>query len=358
MELKLALNSDFERFRLRAEGTFPLDGVTALFGPSGAGKTTVLNAIGGFQRGLGFVEFDGSVWDGDGHFVPPYRRPVGTVFQDGRLFEHLTVRGNLQYALKRGDAGGPSIDISDVIDAIGLEPLLTRRPATLSGGETKRVAIARALLARPRLLLMDEPLAAIDRVGKMNILHLVRELPKTFGVPVLYVSHLVEEIVQVSERLIAIRDGQFVDQGDTATMLESLGPEVTGHFEAGALIEGRVIEHDDNFAMSAIATGGGPLWVPDAGAIDIGELVRVRLRARDVSIALNPLGGVSIRNQLPAVILEISEEPGAHAEVRMDCGGATIRARLTRMAVHDLGLVPGKEVHALIKSVAFDRRLG
>lgn len=358
MNLTLALTADLGRFRLAAEGMFALDGVTALFGPSGAGKTTVLNAIGGFHRGLGRVEFGPDVWESRDRFVPPAERSVGTVFQDGRLFAHMSVERNLKFAKKRCDVSGPAIDTAEVIAATGVAPLLSRGPETLSGGEMKRVAIARALLTRPRLLLMDEPLSAVDRVGKMSVLRLIRELPHLFGIPVLYVSHLVEEIVQVSDNLIAMRDGEFVGNGETAAMLESLGPEVTGHFEAGALVDGKLVEHDERFSMSAIETGGGILWMPNASGAAVGETIRIRLRSRDVSIALQPLAGVSIRNQLPATVLDISAESGAHAEVRLDCGGAVIRARLTRKAVHDLELAPGAQVYALIKSVAFDRRLG
>jgi len=282
---------------------------------------------------------------------------VGVVFQDGRLFEHLDVAGNLDFAARRADAAGPSVRRGEVVAALGLSALLDRRVDTLSGGEIQRVAIGRALLARPRLLLMDEPLVALDRERKATILSMIAELPRRFGLPVLFVSHLVEEIAQIADRLIALRDGRVVGQGPTVAMLERLGAEVTGHFEAGSLLEGHVTSHDEAHALTGVDVGAGILWTPGAMHAGVGERVRVRLRARDVALSLRRLEGVSIRNQLPARVLEVRLESGAYAEVRLDCGGAVVRARITRRAVSELRLEPGLELYALIKTVAFDRRL-
>jgi len=235
--------------------------------------------------------------------------------------------------------------------------LLDRRADTLSGGEIQRVAIGRALLARPQLLLMDEPLVALDRERKATILGMIAELPRRFGLPVLFVSHLVEEIAQIADRLVALRDGRTVGQGPTVAMLERLGAEVTGHFEAGSLLEGHVARHDEGHALTAVDVGEGILWTPGALHAGVGERVRIRLRARDVALSLQRLEGVSIRNQLPARVLEVREEQGAYAEVRLDCGGSAIRARVTRLAVRELGIEPGLRLYALVKSVAFDRRL-
>ncbi|WP_405229655.1 molybdenum ABC transporter ATP-binding protein [Lentisalinibacter sediminis] len=357
MRLTLDLHARRGRFELRVDEELELEGITSLFGPSGAGKTTLLQALAGFLPGTGRIEADGVVWQDGRHFLPAHRRPVGVVFQDGRLFEHLDVAGNLDYAARRADPRGPSVRRGEVIAALGLAGLLDRRVDTLSGGETQRVAIGRALLARPRLLLMDEPLVALDRERKATILAMIADLPRRFGLPVLFVSHLVEEIAQIADRLVALRDGRTAGQGPTVPMLERLGADVTGHFEAGSLLEGHVTRHDEEYSLTGVDVGAGLLWTPGAMHAGVGERVRVRLRARDVAVSLRRMEGVSIRNQLPARIAEIREEPGAYAEVRLDCGGAMVRARITRLAVRELGLKPGLAVYALVKTVAFDRRL-
>ena len=357
MRVVLDLHARRGDFELRVAEELELDGITALFGPSGAGKTTLLQALAGFLPGTGRIEADGVLWQDDRRSLPAHRRPVAVVFQDGRLFEHLDVAGNLDFAARRADRGGPSVRRSEVVAALGLSALLDRRVDTLSGGEIQRVAIGRALLVRPRLLLMDEPLVALDRERKATILGMIAELPRRFGLPVLFVSHLVEEIAQIADRLVALRDGRTVGQGPTVAMLERLGAEVTGHFEAGSLLEGHVARHDEEHALTAVDVGEGILWTPGAMHAGVGERVRVRLRARDVALSLQRLEGVSIRNQLPARVLEVGEEQGAYAEVRLDCGGAVVRARVTRLAVRELGVAPGLRLYALVKSVAFDRRL-
>ncbi|HZX23999.1 MAG TPA: molybdenum ABC transporter ATP-binding protein [Woeseiaceae bacterium] len=357
MRLALDLDARRGRFQLRVQEELELEGITSLFGPSGAGKTTLLQALAGFLPGTGRIESDGVVWQNGRRFLPAHRRPVGVVFQDGRLFEHLDVAGNLDYAARRADPRGPSVRRGEVIAALGLAGLLDRRVDTLSGGETQRVAIGRALLARPRLLLMDEPLVALDRERKAVILAMIAELPRRFGLPVLFVSHLVEEIAQIADRLVALRDGRTVGQGPTVDMLERLGAEVTGHFEAGSLLEGHVARHDEEHSLTCLDVGAGLLWTPGAMHAGLGERVRVRLRARDVALSLRRLESVSMRNQLPATVVEVREEAGPYAEVRLDCGGAMVRARITRLAVRDLGLEPGLHVYALVKTVAFDRRL-
>ena len=357
MQIVLDLSADWGRFRLAARSDLGLDGVTALFGPSGAGKSTILAAIAGFRPDLGRVMVDGRSWQGDGAFVPAHRRPVGTVFQDGRLFDHLSVLGNLQFAVRRADRDGPAVHLEEAVQALELGDLLDRRPRTLSGGERQRVAIARALLTRPRLMLMDEPLAALDRARKALQLGMIGELPERFGLPVLYVSHQLDEIVQIASSLVAMQEGQIVGQGPVADMIAAMDPALTGRFEAGSVLEGPVVELRPEFAMAAIEVAGGRLWMPDVGGASPGEHLRVRIRARDVSISLRPSTDLSIRNQLPAIVTGIEADDGAFAEVCLDCHGQPLRARISRMALADLGLAEGVAVFALIKSIAFDRRL-
>ncbi|MEM9044181.1 MAG: molybdenum ABC transporter ATP-binding protein [Pseudomonadota bacterium] len=357
MKLALDLNTDYGAFLLRARGEFALDGITALFGPSGAGKSTVLNAIAGFRPGIGTVEVNNAVWQNTTDFVPPHRRSIGMVFQSGRLFAHMSVAGNLRYAERRAQDDGQRISRKMVIDALGIGPLLSQSAGTLSGGEVQRVAIARALMTKPKLMLMDEPLAALDRKAKADLLGLIASLPELFDIPVLFVSHQLEEITQIASGLIAMRDGHIIDHGPLEKMLETLDPMVTGRFEAGALIVGEAGRFDTEYAMQAIELGAGRLWLPMRTQMPVGTAVRVRLRARDVSIALQPIQGLSIRNQIPAQIINIESEEGSFAEVVLRCDGQTLRARTTRKSVAELSLQPGMEVIALVKSVAFDRRL-
>lgn len=357
MKLALDLSGTFGDFQLAAETSIDLQGVTALFGPSGAGKSTVLAAIAGFRPGTGSITVDGVSWQSERLMLPAHRRPVGIVFQEGRLFEHLTTRANLRYAQKRADRTGPRLDWGDVIETLDLAPLLDRPATALSGGERQRVAIGRALLTRPRLMLMDEPLAALDRARKAALLPLIAELPTRFGIPVIYVSHQLDEIVQIADTLIAMREGRITGHGPVADMIAGMDPAITGRFEAGSVLEGEVNALEPDFEMAAIGIGADKLWVPDVGSARLGERVRVRIRARDVSLSTAHLDAISIRNQLVGTVRGIETDGGPFAEVRMDCAGQALRARISRMALADLRLVPGQRVWALIKSVAFDRRL-
>ncbi|MEM7540831.1 MAG: molybdenum ABC transporter ATP-binding protein [Pseudomonadota bacterium] len=358
MQIDLQLDKNYGSFSIDVHGDYKLRGVTALFGPSGAGKTTVLETIAGFRPHGGRVVCDGQVWQDEQHSVPAHRRPVSLIFQNARLFGHLNVEGNLRYADQRAPSSGPAISYREVIDVFELSELLGRAIGGLSGGETQRVAIARALLARPKLLLMDEPLNALDRERKANILGLIRLLPERFDLPVIYVSHQVEEIVSLSDQLIAMSAGRVIGSGPTTEMLADLGPEVTGHFEAGSILVGEVVEHDWDYQMTYLAVAGERLAVPGAMNAEIGEIVRLRLRARDVSIGMHRVDEVTIRNQIRATIEQIRPESGAHAEIKLRCADdQLIIARVTRKAVKDLGLIEGLQVFTLIKAVAFDRRL-
>ncbi len=354
MQLALDIDLGFGEFRLRVRGDYRLDGVTALFGPSGAGKSTLLDVVGGFRPGAGRVALDGELFEDATTFVPPWQRHVGRVFQDARLFTHLSVADNLDYAVARQHRRAPAH--AEVVEVAGLGGLLHRMPATLSGGEQKRVATARALLTGPKLLLMDEPLAGLDRRAGLTLLELIGRLPERFGIPVIYVSHQIEELAELAGRMLAIDSGRIVAEGPLADVLDTLGPAVVGHFEAGSLVRGVVRGRSDDYAMLEVDLGPGSLWLPASFPAETGETVQLRLRSRDVAIAVRPLADVSIRNQIPVRIVDITPEASAYAEVRLDCGGQTLRARLTRLAVDELALSPGLDVYALIKSVAFDRR--
>lgn len=351
----------FDDYRLDTRIDTALRGTTALFGPSGGGKTTLLRIVAGLEtRATGRIVFDGDVWadSATGLFLPAHRRPVGIVFQDGRLFAHLTVRRNLAYADRRSRHRGGAIGFDRVVERLSLAPLLDRRPDTLSGGERQRVALGRTLLARPALLLLDEPLSALDRGRKADILPYLRDLPGAFGIPTLYVSHAVEEIAQLAQDVVFLADGRVRGIGPVADMLERIDLQpVTGRFEAGALLEARVIAQDEAWRLTRLDLEGQTIAMPMLASLALGETVRLRVRARDVSLATARPEGISTRNILAGTVDSIDTEPDtAFAEVSVALGTQRLRARITREAVHALALVPGTPVHALVKSASFDRR--
>ncbi|MGS4946115.1 molybdenum ABC transporter ATP-binding protein [Meridianimarinicoccus sp. RP-17] len=358
-DLTLDVALRFPAFSLAVAQVFPGKGIAALFGPSGCGKSTLLRIIAGLERGAaGRVTHGDMVWQGPGVFVPPHRRGVGYVFQDARLFPHLTALDNLRYADRRARGVQAGYGFDDVVDMLDLAPLFDRRAGQLSGGERQRVAIGRTLLARPRWLLMDEPLAALDTRRKGEILPYIARLPAAFGVPVIYVTHALEEVTQVCDRIVALAGGRVVATGGVAEVLERLDlADVQGRFEAGTVLEGRIGAQDAGLHLTRVdLRGGGAIEVPQIG-LATGQAVRLRVRARDVSLALARPSGLSIRNMLDATVLRIDpEQASAFAEVLLDLGGQHLRARVTRAAVADLALVPGQPVVALVKAVSFDRQ--
>ena len=357
LELRIALRRS--SFTLELEETISLSGVTAIFGPSGGGKSTLLRAIAGLEvPDSGRIVCGGEVWyDGAaGTHLPAHRRTTGMLFQDARLFPHLDVTGNLNYARKRRRRELDAFSFDHIVTALDLEALLPRRIGNLSGGERQRVALARTLLTAPRLLLLDEPLAALDRERKSEILPYLDDLPKRFGIPTLYVSHDIDEVAHLADRVLVLAQGRVRAHSHTAAIFERLDLEpVLGRFETGVLIEGTVRGHDQRLHVTTVDVQGVALTLPLLEHLSTGERIRLRIRARDVAIATQAPSGLSIRNVLPGVLTEINEEPGSgSAEVSVDVNGARIRARLTLAAVEALALTPGMPVFALIKSVSFE----
>jgi molybdate transport system ATP-binding protein len=347
-------------------GAFALDarfstsgGVTALFGRSGAGKSTVLNLIAGLARPLsGRISVqERTLYDSAaGIELPPHARRVGYVFQEGRLLPHLTVRHNLTYGRFFANGRRAVLDFGHAIELLGLGHLLERRPAALSGGEKQRVAIGRALLANPEVLLLDEPLASLDAPRKAEILYYVERLRDEVKVPIVYVSHSLDEVVRLADSMVLLSEGKVLATGAVRDMMSrvELRPYL-GRHEGGAVIEARVATQDLESGLARLEFGGGALEVPDVEALP-GERVRIRVRARDVSIALARPAGLSIRNVLAGTVVELGGEDGSSLDVRLDLRGTALLARITRQSATDLGLRPGLAVFALIKAVSIDRR--
>jgi molybdate transport system ATP-binding protein len=334
-------------------------GITALFGRSGSGKTTLLQVIAGLQRPQsGRVAVGGHVLydSARGIDVPPHRRRVGYVFQEGRLLPHLTVRHNLTYGKFFAREAKPVLSLDQAIALLGIAHLLERRPAALSGGEKQRVAIGRALLASPEVLLLDEPLAALDAPRKAEILYYVERLREELGIPIVYVSHSLEEVVRLADTLVLMSGGRVLGAGPVREMAGriELRPYL-GRQEGGAVVDARVAAQDLDSGLARLQFAGGVLEIPDVEAL-VGERVRVRIRARDVSIALARPSGLSIRNVLAGSVVALGEEDGPSLDVRLDIGGTPLIARITRKSAQELGLAPGRPVFALVKSVSIDRR--
>ncbi|WP_018411758.1 molybdenum ABC transporter ATP-binding protein [Methyloversatilis thermotolerans] len=338
--------------------SLPSRGVTALFGRSGAGKSSLINAVAGILApDHGRIAVDQRVFfDSQARVnLPIEKRGIGYVFQDARLFPHLDVAANLRYGLRR--ARGPvRTDWDSVIGVLGLSHLLTRRPHLLSGGEKQRVALGRALLSQPSLLLMDEPLASLDAPRKAEVLPYIERLAGEFGLPVLYVSHSIEEVTRLADHLVIVAEGRTVASGELADVMAR--PEhstLIGRHEAGSVLECTVAQHNDDYALTTLHFADGQLRVPRVD-LDPGSAVRVRIQTRDVTLALSRPMDVSIMNKLPGRVVGITPEDGPYAEVVVDLGSSTLRSLVTRESCDRLGLQPGTPVWALVKSVALDGR--
>lgn len=344
---------DHPGFRLDVALQLPGRGVSALFGPSGCGKTTLLRCIAGLTRPAeGRLLVNGESWQEGPAFLPPHRRPLGYVFQEANLFPHLSIRGNLDYGMKRIAAAERRVALEQAIDLLGIGPLLERRPAGLSGGERQRVAIARALLTSPRLLLMDEPLAALDLARKNEFLPYLERLHDELEIPVVYVSHAPDEVARLADHLVIMDGGRTVASGPLGETLARLDPPLRLGEDAGVVLAGRVAERDRQWHLLRIEFAGGSLWTRDTGQA-LGQAVRLRILARDVSIARQPAAASSIVNCLSARVDALADDTHpALALVRVRCGDAGILARLTHRSAAALALAPGADVWIQIKAVA------
>ena len=343
---------DWPDFTLDVDLSLPKRGVTALFGHSGSGKTTLLRCIAGLERApIGILTIDGDIWQNDTHWLPTHKRPLGYVFQEASLFPHLTVLDNLRYGMKRIGAKH-RVSLDQAIELLGIAGLLERKPDRLSGGERSRVGIARALAVSPRILLMDEPLAALDLKRKQEILPYLEKLHDELDIPVLYVSHAPDEVARLADHLVVLEHGKCVANGPLVETLARLDLPIRLGEDAGVVIDAVVAERDAQWHLASVEFPGGQLWFRDGGH-PVGHRARVRILARDVSIARERIEGTSIQNTLPARVVAIADDTHpALALVQLDVGGSTVIARLTHRSAAALELEPGMAVWAQIKAVA------
>ncbi len=356
----MSIEVRFERrqgdFTLSAAFTAPGRGITALFGHSGSGKTTLLRLIAGLERGDGRLVVNGEVWQDAGRFLPVHRRPLGYVFQEASLFAHLSVRRNLEYGLRRVARAERRVALDNAVELLGLGHLLERNPARLSGGERQRVAIARALLTSPQLLLMDEPLSALDEKSKQEILPFLERLHDELAIPVFYVSHSLKEVTRLADHMVWLEQGRVAADGSLSAVLARLDVERAWEKEAGAVLDAVVVLHDDHYHLTAVDTRCGRLWIPRIDT-ESGRRVRIRLAARDISLSLEPDRKSSILNVWPTEVEAATEVSPGQLLVRLGCpldggSGESFVARITTRSWHALELEPGTRVYARIKSVA------
>ncbi|QQS42907.1 MAG: molybdenum ABC transporter ATP-binding protein [Acidobacteriota bacterium] len=337
-------------FEMAVNVGIPSKGVTALFGPSGSGKTTFLRTVAGLEKHAGCsLSIDGEVWQEGSTFVPPYKRPLGYVFQEPSLFPHLTVRANIEYGRNRSARAGISVD--EAIKFLDIGGLLARRPSQLSGGEQQRVAIARALAVDPRILLMDEPLSSLDEELKGDILPYLDRLHEELKIPVIYVSHSADEVARVADSLVLLEKGSVKAEGPLAEVLTRLDLAPAHRDDAEAVIDAVAAGYDEEFGLALLDFSGGRFSVPGP-PIETGKPVRLRLAARDVSLTLEKQTDTSILNIFPAIVAGIADSGPYQTTVLLDISGVPVLARVTKRSAATLRLEQGKSVFAQAKSVA------
>ena len=354
-DLQIRVRLPRSGFELSADLRLPGRGISVLFGPSGSGKTSLLRCVAGLERAQAArVVVGGEVWQDDdaGCWLPTHRRPLGYVFQEASLFDHLDVLGNLQYGQRRVRSSRARATLEAAVELLGIGHLLQRRPGHLSGGERQRVAMARALATEPRVLLLDEPLAALDPARRQDVLPWLERLRDELSLPMLYVTHSVDELARLADHLVVLEQGQVKASGPAADLMTAIDPPVFDGERAASLLRGEVIERDVPWHLMRVAIPGGTLWMRDAGTA-VGTAVRIRVLARDVSLTLSEPEGTSIQNHLPCTLGEVADD--AHPSqclVQLRCGPSLLLARVTRRALQQLGLQTGDAVWAQVKSVA------
>ena len=355
--MRLDLNTHISRsdFSCHFEVNLKLTGNLAIIGPSGSGKTTLLRYIAGLEPGFdSHLNFNGQVWRDDtaGIMVPSHKRNIGYVFQDILLFEHLTVQGNLDFVTRRASQKiGTGLEYGEIIELLDLKKLLQRKSDRLSGGEKQRVAIARALLRKPSLLLMDEPLANLDQSSKDTIVPYLDRITRHLKIPILYVSHSLDEVARLADYILYVEQGSILAQGTVKEVVARLDLPLAHRANASSVIEGEVDSHDSQFNLSTLRSSAGMISVAHLPYPE-GSRVKLRVMARDVSLCLEPAKNTSILNCIPVRVRDCVDDMDVYVIVSLDAGDEIILSRITRKSAHALGIRPGLEVYAQVKGVA------
>ena len=332
----------------------PGSGITAFFGESGAGKSTLLRAVAGLvQPSCGKIRIGEDVWQDDEKkiFVPTHKRSVGFVFQDSALFPHLSVKRNLEYGMKRVPAEKRIISLEKALDLLGIGHLLDRMPDTLSGGEQQRASIARALATSPDIILMDEPLAALDMKRKSEIIPYLSRLNDELKIPILYVSHALEEVSVLADHLVLLDKGKIIASGKINDMLTRLDLPLAWYDTASAVINGKVTEEDKQYSLSTVRFSGGNVFLPSKN-LEIGQNIRLRIQARDVSLTTEKPVNTSVLNAFEANVVNLSDDSNGQVLIELDAKGTRLLSRITSKSVNTLKLDIGKPVFAQVKGIA------
>jgi molybdate transport system ATP-binding protein len=339
-------------FKLDIECNISLQGVTAIYGPSGSGKTTLLDCIAGLRApsNTSEIHFAEHTWFSSHKNVPSWERNIGYVFNSARLFPHLSVEDNINYGAKRSAKVG-SLDIGTVANWLGISHLLDRQPEFLSAGEKQRVAIARALMSEPQLLLLDEPFANLDSAAKSQCLRYLQNIINEINLPVLLVSHNIEEVCQLADKLVLLEQGRLKEHGDVLDLCSRLDTSLSREENAAAIVRARVNSQDESYGLTILDLEGEKLFVSQLQS-DFNSEQRIRIPARDVSLCLSRPDDTSILNVFPVNIVEIEHTGAAHCMLRLKLGSQFLLARLTRKSAHSLNLKEGNTVYAQIKSAA------
>ena len=349
--IECKIKVQLESFTLDANFSIPDRGITVVFGPSGSGKTTLLRAIAGLEKSDdGFLKIGDSVWQKGENFLATHKRQIGYVFQDAALFDHLDVKGNLNFVIKRA-IGLKEDFIESIHNLLEIKTLLNRKTTQLSGGERQRVAIARALLTNPKILLLDEPLSALDLKRKNEILPYLDSIHNDLEIPILYVTHSQDEMSRLADHLLLIEDGNIIGSGPVNDMLTRFDMPLSHGGDAVSIIEAEVLKRDSEFNLMHLDFLGGQFIVPDNG-FPVQTKVRIRVVARDVSLTKSKQVDTSILNIFPAMVQEIVNEGEAQVMVRLQIKETILLACITRKSSYKLRLEKGSEVFVQVKSVA------
>ena len=348
--LKAAFKVDYPGFNLDIDLQLPASGITVVFGPSGSGKTTLLRCLAGLEKS-GKMEIAGQVLQDENIFIPVNLRAIGMVFQESRLFPHLKVRDNLLYGYKRTPLNSRRLHLEDIARVLSLEKLQERSIDKLSGGEKQRVALGRALLTSPKLLLMDEPLAALDAQRKTEIIPFIRKVEKELSIPIIYVTHSMSEVLQLVDTMVILKDGKVVKYGPVGKVFSDIQlRESIGDEHSGAVLDTTVLEHDTDYGITRLDFMGQQLSVPIQD-IATGQVLRVHIHSKDVSLATQPPEGLtSVLNILKTTVRKIGENVGYSVDIELDAG-QTLLATITRKSLSNLNLRPGQSIYAYIKAI-------